>query len=111
MTPSGRRGPAGVALALAVVVLVLAALLTTALTLPLLSYSVVEFAVVAGIAWAAIFAGAVALTRGVSGAAGASDGGEPIAERAEGVLDDPVADGLRLDGLAGSAAHLEEGPN
>jgi hypothetical protein len=111
MTPSGRRGQTGVALALAVVVVVLAAFLTTALTLPLLPHSVVEFAVVAGIAWSAIFAGAIALTRGVSRAAGASDGGESIGERAEGVLDDSVADALRLDELAGSAAHLEEGSN
>ena len=107
MTPAVRRRPTGAALALAVAVLVLAALLTTALTLPLLSHSILEFAIVAGFAWAAIFAGAIVLTR----AAGASDRGEPLAERAEGVLDDPVANDLRLDELTGSTAHLEERAN
>ena len=111
MTPAVPRRPTGIAVALAAAVLVLAALLTTAATLSLLSHSVLEFAVVAGLAWAAIFAGAIALTRSVSRDADASDGGEPLAERAEGILDDPVADDLRLDELARSAAHLKERAN
>jgi hypothetical protein len=111
MTSPVRRRPTGVALALAVAVLVLAALLTTALTLPLLSHSVVEFAAVAGFAWAAIFAGAIALTRGVSRDARSSDRGESLGERAERILDEPVADVLGADGLAGRAAHLEERAN
>jgi hypothetical protein len=111
MTPSVRRKPSGAALAFAVAVLVLAALLTTTLTLPMLPHSIVEFAVVAGFAWTAIFAGAIALTRSVSRDAGVSDGGEPVAERAEGIPNDPVADDLRLDELAPSAAHLEERAN
>jgi hypothetical protein len=111
MTPVTRRRPTGVAVALAAAVLVLAAVLTTALTLSLLSRSILEFAVVAGFAWAAIFAGAIALTRSVSRDVDVSDGGEPLAECAEGILDDPLADELRLDGLARGAAHLEEGAN
>jgi hypothetical protein len=105
------RRPNEVALALAVAVIVLAALVTTMLALPLLSDSIVEFAIVAGLAWTAIFAGVIALTRAVSRATTVSDGGESVAERAEGILDDPLADELRLDGLARGAAHLEEGAN
>jgi hypothetical protein len=111
MTPSVRRGPSGGALALAVAVLILAALLATTLTLPMLAHSIVEFAIVAGLAWTAIFAGVIALTRAVSRATTVSDGGESVAERAEGILDDPLADELRLDGLVGGAADLEERAN
>jgi hypothetical protein len=110
VTPPVRR-PNEVALALAVAVIVLAALVTTMLALPLLSDSIVEFALVAGVAWTTIFAGAIALTRGVSRGAGVSAHGEPVAERAEGVLDDPVADDLRVDELAADAARLEERAN
>lgn len=111
MTPVTRRRPTGVAVALAAAVLVLAAFLATTLTLPLLSHSILEFAVVAGFAWTAIFAAAFALTRSISRDADRSDGGEPLAESAEGILNDPVADDLRLDELAGAAAHLEKRTN
>jgi hypothetical protein len=111
MTPSVPRKRSSVALAFAVAVLVLAALLTITLTLRMLPHSIVEFAVVAGFAWTAIFAGAIALTLSVSRDAGVSDGGETVGERAKGILNDPVADDLRLDELAGAAAHLEERTN
>ena len=53
----------GLVQALLVAILVLAALLVTGLTLPLLGRSTVVFFVVAGVCWAAIFAGTFVVSR------------------------------------------------
>jgi small-conductance mechanosensitive channel len=100
----------GVAVALALTIIVLAAFLTTILTLPLLSKSIVTFAVVAGCCWAAIFTAAFFVSRslGSASAANRSAGGEPLAERPERVLDDPLPDHVRLEGVAGSDARVQE---
>lgn len=102
------RPPAGVGIGLAAVVIVLAAILTVVLTLPLLSRSLAAFAVAAGCAWAAIFAGATALTRSLTRGDAESSGGETVAERPERILDDALPDAVRIDGFARRATHLEE---
>jgi hypothetical protein len=99
---AGTRSP--LAVALAIVVLVVAAMLVMLLTLPLLSHSAVEFAVAATLSWLAIFAGAVAVSRAVS-----LRGREAVAERPESVLNDTLADGRGLDGVAAGTAQLEKG--
>jgi hypothetical protein len=53
----------GLVQALLVAIIVLAALLVTGLSLPLLERSSVAFFVVAGVCWAAIFAGTFLVTR------------------------------------------------
>ena len=67
MTMTHDKEPApqrrGLAQALMVAILVLAALLVTGLTLPLLGRSTLAFFVVAGVCWAAIFAGTFLVSR------------------------------------------------
>jgi hypothetical protein len=107
-----RQSP--LALALAVVVLVIAALLVTAFTLPLLGRSKVEFAAIAGVCWAAIFAGTGLLTRSLGRssrlAAGEGSARETLAQGAERVLDDEVAHPLRVEPLVKAPAGLEKRP-
>jgi cobalamin biosynthesis protein CobD/CbiB len=100
-----------VGVALLVVTILIAALLVTFLTLPLLSRSLVVFAVVAGSCWAAVFAAAVLVTRSLgrpSAAAGGSAGAEPLAESPEGILDHAVANDVGLEEVAAGAAHAEK---
>jgi protein-S-isoprenylcysteine O-methyltransferase Ste14 len=108
-TRRSRPETSGLAAVLVVVILVIAALLVIALTLPLLSRSLVLFGIVASCCWIAIFAGAVAATRALGGRRQpdeASAGGE--AQRAERVPDDSVAYDGRLERFARSAAEAEK---
>jgi hypothetical protein len=69
-TPTRRRG---LVPALLIAILVLAAVLVIGLTLPLLGRSTVAFFIVAGVCWAAIFAGTFLVTRGLRRADTKSD--------------------------------------
>jgi len=111
MSSQPRKG--GVAFALLIVSIVLAAFLTAFLTLPLLNGSVVVFGVVAGCCWAVVFAAAVLLSRslGRSDPANRSAAGEPLGERSERILDDPVPNHSRLESVAGGEAHAQKGLN
>jgi hypothetical protein len=62
VTPPQRRG---LAYALLAAILLLAAVLVTGLTLPLLGRSTIAFFVIAGVCWAAIFAGTFLVSRGL----------------------------------------------
>jgi cobalamin biosynthesis protein CobD/CbiB len=109
---TGDRRPGRVALALVVVILLIAAFLVTILTLSLLSRSIVEFAIIAGVCWVAIFAAALVTSRSLSRSVtsvGRSAGRETLAQGAERILHDPVAHDGRLEGLAGVEAHGQEG--
>jgi hypothetical protein len=83
------------------------------LTLPLLSRSRIEFFVAACGGWTAIFASTAALTRalartprGVSSAVG-----KPLAQSADRVARDPVANDARLERNGGGAAHSQKRPD
>jgi hypothetical protein len=105
------RERSGVVVVLVVTIIVIAALLVTALTLPLLSRSVVAFAVVAGCCWLAIFAATFAVSRSLgrsTGVAGRSTGSETLAQRPEGILNHTLTDGSGLERVASSSAEAEK---
>jgi hypothetical protein len=105
------RQRSGVVAVLLVTIIVIAALLVTALTLPLLSRSPVAFAVVAGCCWLAIFAATVAVSRSLgrsTGVAGRSTGSEALAQRPEGILNHTLTDGSGLERLASGPAEAEK---
>jgi hypothetical protein len=100
-----------VVVVLIVTIIVLAALLVTALTLPLLSRSVVAFAVVAGCCWLAIFAATFAVSRSLGRPTGVEDrstGSEALAQRPEGILNHTLTDGSGLERVASGPAEAEE---
>jgi hypothetical protein len=70
------------AVTLAAVAVLAGALLTSLLTLPLLSRSVVTFALAASAGWAVVFAGAALLARSVQRSERPAEGGEdaPLAD-------------------------------
>jgi hypothetical protein len=80
------------AVTLAALAVFAGALLTSLLTLPLLSRSVVAFGLAAGAGWAVVFAGAALLARSLQRSEHPADGGED-APLADASAPPPVAEG------------------
>src|SRR5206468_10607816 len=79
MMPRSTKTPArkGIEYGLWVVIVIAAAMLVSLFTAPLLSRSFSTFLVVAGVCWAVIFAGAVAMTRRLGRADSSQDEDAP----------------------------------
>jgi hypothetical protein len=108
--PANRRR-SGLVVALIAAIIVIAALLVTALTLPLLSRSIPAFAAVAGASWLAIFGATFALSRSLGGLSARADfsaGSEAFAQSPERIPNHTLADQRRLLGVASSPTDAEK---